>query len=163
MNEPFANCDPAVVRKFDSLAFEIVRRNMGRHTRVYIGDTFNASKWNDGFWKSQKYEGTFLDSHYYHVFDERPRHLSPREHIALVCRHNHHDTVSCCYEDEGNKTVPAKGISRIIGEWSASFDTLVCDKLDEVMSGIAKNGEQRCASKVDMILSRSYSSYIMWY
>jgi glucan 1,3-beta-glucosidase len=28
----------------------------------------------------------------------------------------------------------------LIGEWSASFDTLVCDKLDVVMAGIATNG-----------------------
>lgn len=74
------------------------------------------------------------------MFDERPRHISPRQHIALVCRHNHHDTVACCYEDEQMKTIPSSGISRIIGEWSASFDTLVCDKLDVVMAGIAANG-----------------------
>lgn len=94
-------------------------------------------------------DSNFLDSSHFHsiqteralVFDERPRHLSPRQHIALVCQHNHHDTVACCYEDAQNKTIPSKGISRLIGEWSASFDTLVCDKLDDVMKGIAKNGE----------------------
>lgn len=140
LNEPFANCHQEVIRKFDNLAFDIVRKNMGEGTNIYIGDVFNATKFNDGFWTDPKYKGTFLDSHYYHVFDERPRHLSPRQHIALVCQHNHHDTVSCCYEDEGKKTVPSKGISRIIGEWSASFDTLVSDKLDVVMAGIASTG-----------------------
>ncbi len=113
---------------------------MGEHTNVYIGDTFNATKFNDGFWTETKYKGTYLDSHYYHVFDERPRHLSPRQHIALVCQHNRFDTDSCCYQDQIKKTIPSKGISRIIGEWSASFDTLVCDKLDVVMAGIASNG-----------------------
>lgn len=133
---------------------------------MYIGDVFNASKFNDGFWTEEKYKGTYIDSHYYHVFDERPRHLDPKEHIALVwyvlipcitsklsfhllcsdssywnSQKNHRDTVACCYEDGLNKTIPSKGISRIIGEWSASFDTLVCDKLDIVMAGIALNGE----------------------
>lgn len=79
-------------------------------------------------------------SHYYHVFDERPRHLSPRQHIALVCQKNHQDTIGCCYEDQANKTIPSNGISRIIGEWSSSPDTLVCDKLDDVMAEIAKTG-----------------------
>lgn len=37
-------------------------------------------------------------------------------------------------------TIPSKGISRIIGEWSASFDTLVGSKLDDVMKNIATNG-----------------------
>ena len=73
LNEPFANCDMAVVRKFDNLALDIVRRNMGEHTSIYIGDIFNATKWNDGWWTEEKYKNTYLDSHYYHVFDERPR------------------------------------------------------------------------------------------
>jgi len=140
LNEPFANCNPKVVRKFDTMALQIVRKNMGAKTHVYIGDLFNATKWNDGFWTNEKFEGTYLDSHYYHVFDERPRHISPRQHIALVCQKNHRNTVACCHEDDPIKTIPSKGISRIIGEWSASFDTLVCDKLDVVMAGIAANG-----------------------
>ena len=140
LNEPFANCKLDVIRTFDNLAFKIVRKNMGEHTNVYIADTFKASKFNDGFWTEPKYKGTFLDSHYYHVFDERPRHLSPRQHIALVCQHNRVDTEACCYQDQIGKSIPSKGISRIIGEWSASFDTLVGDKLDVVMAGIAANG-----------------------
>jgi hypothetical protein len=66
LNEPFADCHQAVIRKFDNLAFELVRKNMGINTNVYIGDTFNATKWNDGFWTKPAHKGTFLDSHYYH-------------------------------------------------------------------------------------------------
>ena len=58
----------------------------------------------------------------------------------MVCRHNHYDTAACCYEDQYNKSIPSRGISRIIGEWSVSFDTLVCDKLDDVMDSIAQTG-----------------------
>jgi len=173
LNEPFKDCDPKVVKKFNHLATDMVRANMGADTAVYIGDMFNSSEWNNGYWTSTyvaptistttntilqtnfnsnnnasslvnpsmtSYANTFLDSHYYHVFDERPRHLSPKQHIGLVCRHNHHDTVACCYEDQKNKTIPSLGISRIIGEWSVSFDTLVCDKLDDVMESIASTG-----------------------
>ena len=165
--------DMGVVRRFDVLAIDIVRKNLGESTSIYVGDMFNSTKWNDGFLSEEKYKGTYLDryvyllsfsllnlarkfkihstvhfgshnseSHYYHVFDERPRHLSPRQHIALVCQMNTRDTVACCYEDEKKMTIPSKGVSRIIGEWSASFDTLVCDKLDDVMKGIAENGEK---------------------
>jgi len=140
LNEPFVDCDKRVVKKFDDMAFAIAKENLGENTAIYIPDMFNSSMWNDGWWTNEdEYQNTFLDSHYYHVFAERPRGLSPRQHIAYVCEHNQRDTVACCYEDE-NKIVPSPGISRIIGEWSASFDTLVCDKLDVVMAGIAANG-----------------------
>jgi len=140
LNEPFVDCDVRVVKEFDNQAFAIVRQNLGEDAAVYIPDMFNSSMWNDGWWTdAEDHSNTFLDSHYYHVFAERPRGLSPRQHIAYVCQRNHRDTVACCYEDE-NKTTPSQGISRIIGEWSASYDTLVVDKLDVVMAGIAANG-----------------------
>jgi len=155
LNEPFADCDPTVVRKFDDLAFSIVKKNMGNDTAVYIGDLFNATKWNNGWWTDKGHENTFLDSHYYHVFDENPRHLSPRQHIALVCEHNHRDTVACCYENDTH--TPSIGISRIIGEWSASFDTLVCDKLDVVMDGIAATGK---APEFDRVISPDRQDFL---
>lgn len=142
LNEPFADCDKNHLRFFDNEALAIVKKNMGEDTSVYIGDRFNSTEWNDGFWTGEEFKGTFLDSHYYHVFDERPRHLSPKQHIALVCQHNRRQTDACCYEDyeDEEHVIPSKGITRIIGEWSASFDTLVGDKLDTVMTGIAVNG-----------------------
>lgn len=140
LNEPFVNCDMTEMRKFDNLAYDIVRKNMGEQTSIYIGDMFNSSLWNDGWWTDDKYKGTYLDSHYYHVFDERPRGMSPRQHIALVCQKNHRETIGCCYDDEEKMTIPSSGISRIVGEWSASFDTLVFVKLDDVMDAIHKTG-----------------------
>jgi len=157
LNEPFANCDARVVRKFDELSLDIVKRNMGSQTSVYIGDIFNSTKWNDGWWTDPKFKGTYLDSHYYHVFDERPRHLSPRQHIALVCQKNRRDTGACCYQDKDKRSVPSIGISRIIGEWSASLDTLVCDKLDAVMSGIRETG---VAPEFDREISTERMSFL---
>jgi glucan 1,3-beta-glucosidase len=84
LNEPMADCDLKVVQKFDDMAFDIIRKNMGSDTKIYIGEMFNSTLWNDGYWTDEKYKGTYLDSHYYHVFDERPRHLDPKEHIGLV-------------------------------------------------------------------------------
>ena len=46
------------------------------------------------------------------------------------------DTVVSCYSDHPENMKPAKGISRIIGEWSASPETLVVEKLDQVMDKI---------------------------
>ena len=61
LNEPFANCDMNVIIKFDNLALDIVRKNMGESTSIYIGDVFNSTKFNDGFWTEPKYKGTYLD------------------------------------------------------------------------------------------------------
>lgn len=96
------------------------------------------------------------------VFAEEPRALSPRQHIAYVCRKNERDTVACCY-DQNNATenerslVPAKGISRIIGEWSAAFDTLVSAKLGAVMSSIA---DHQVALEMDRVLSPERQDFL---
>jgi glucan 1,3-beta-glucosidase len=138
LNEPFLDVPMDVMREFDEKTFDIVREGLnGKDTAVYIADLFNSTHWNDGFWTDpDKYSNTYLDSHYYHVFAEEPRALSPRQHIAYVCRYHTHYTTGCCYEDEEKKSIPSQGISRIIGEWSASFDTLVGDKLTDVMEEI---------------------------
>ena len=67
LNEPFLDCDEQVVRKFYDEGLNVVRKNMGRNTSVFIGDLFDAKKFNDGFWiDGDDYNNTFLDSHYYH-------------------------------------------------------------------------------------------------
>lgn len=66
LNEPFADCDKDHLRFFDNEALAIVKKNMGEDTSVYIGDRFNSTEWNDGFWTGEEFKGTFLDSHYYH-------------------------------------------------------------------------------------------------
>lgn len=169
LNEPFIDCNVTVTRDFYNKGLKIVRENLGDHAAVYVGDLFKSSKWNDGWWTDKrKYENTYLDSHYYHVFDQNPRHLSPRQHIALVCQHNHIDTVACCYDDHGaeskdslvrkrTNTKPSPGISRMIGEWSASFDTLVSDKLDDVMAGIANN---TVAAEFDREISANRQNFL---
>jgi len=83
------------------------------------------------------YQNTYLDSHYYHVFAEAPRAMSPRQHIAFVCQNEFRDTVSCCYEDYPYNTKPAPGVQRMVGEWSAAYDTLPMAMLKQIMDGIA--------------------------
>jgi len=196
LNEPFMDCHVDVVRQYNNDALEAVRDILGSDFHIYIGDLFNATAWNDGWWQGNddaavgdtavdtvgdtadtvvadkggddaaKYQNTFLDSHYYHVFAEEPRALSPRQHIAYVCRHNQKDTVGCCYDDYDGKdddaatttnTIPSQTISRIIGEWSASFDTLVSAKLDTVMAAIATNGT---ALEMDRVLSTNRQAFL---
>lgn len=146
-----------VVRDFYERTFQLVKQHLGPEATIYMGDAFRAKKFNDGWWSdSEVYNNTYLDSHYYHVFDQRPRHLSPRQHIGLVCQKNRRETEACCYDDHplpgdeviddsnvepvvGN-TIPSPGISRIIGEWSSSFDTLPAAKEHQVMAGIATQG-----------------------
>jgi glucan 1,3-beta-glucosidase len=164
LNEPFVDCDIHVLQDFYNRGFAIVREIVGPDMAVYIGDMFRSHRWDNGFWTNDpkhdnplqhNHELTFLDSHFYHVFDPNPRALSPRQHIAFVCRNQYRETVACCYEDKNDDDIisvepedkhafmtgtVSKGISHIVGEWSAAFDTLVDTKLDIVMNGIAATG-----------------------
>ena len=126
LNEPFVDCDRSVVEKFNDDAFSLVRDIMPPSTTIIIGDMFNASTFADRkIWSDPLHsDGSALDSHYYHVFSQKPRGFSPRQHVAYVCEKNFRDATSCCGPN---------GMGRIIGEWSAAFDTLVCAKLDDVM------------------------------
>ena len=90
---------------------------------------------------SSQYHNTLLDSHYYHVFAATPRSFSPRQHIAYVCEKNTRDLNSCCWDSDSSDAVRSEGMGRMMGEWSASFDTLVCDKLDDVMKSYETGGE----------------------
>mmetsp|Transcript_22679 Transcript_22679/g.56038 ORF Transcript_22679/g.56038 Transcript_22679/m.56038 type:complete len:341 (-) Transcript_22679:787-1809(-) len=90
LHEPFSDCDGNVVRDFSNTAFEIVRSIMGSETHVFMGDTFDASEWNTAWWTDPGHSRTYLDSHYFHVFGERNRALSPKQHIALLCTRNAH-------------------------------------------------------------------------
>ena len=92
------------------------------------------------------------------VFAERPRALSPRQHIAYVCEKNARDAEACCWQDPETKTIPSKGISRMFGEFSASFDTLVVSMLDIVMKGIAANGT---APFFDRQISRKRQEFLL--
>jgi len=160
LNEPFEDCDIETVREFNRQAYDIVRTTLSPETAIYIGDMFHSKNWNDGYWiDSTKYTNTYLDSHYYHVFAQEPRALSPKQHIAYVCGKNSRDTTACCYEDYeyDNRTQPSQGISRIIGEWSASFDTLVVTKLYDVMQGISKTGE---APEYDRKISKPRQDFL---
>jgi glucan 1,3-beta-glucosidase len=67
LNEQFGDCDRSVVRRYNTEAYNIVTSELGADTNVYIGDMFNATTWNDGWWTDEdEYSNTILDSHYYH-------------------------------------------------------------------------------------------------
>lgn len=124
LNEPFSDCDTAVVKEFYNEALTAVRNIIGGDTAVYIGDMFNATQWNTGWWTDEEnFSNTFLDSHYYHCFDGNDRKLSPKQHIALVCTKDTRATRACCYADSPKNTIASRGISRLVGEWSAAYDT----------------------------------------
>jgi glucan 1,3-beta-glucosidase len=142
LNEPFLDCDEGVLRNYYNQGLAIVRTIMGSDTAVFIGDMFNSWKFNNGWWTDDDlHYNTYMDSHPYHVFFEKGRAFTPRQHIAYVCRHNHADVTGCCYEDAPNNTIPAKGISRIIGEWSAAYDKLPTAMAPFIMKTIAATGQ----------------------
>lgn len=141
LNEPFVDCNEAVVRTYYNQALDVLRRTLGDHVSVFVGDTFRAARFNDGFWTDPEiHHNTYLDSHPYHVFFEQGRAFTPRQHIAYVCRHDTNDVKQCCYEDPPSNTIPSRGISRIIGEWSAAYDTLPTAMTPFIMEHIETTG-----------------------
>eukprot|EP00536_Pseudo-nitzschia_multiseries_P009323 jgi/Psemu1/200378/e_gw1.257.64.1 len=143
LNEPFADCDMDVIRKYYDDSLTILRATLGESTAVFVGDTFRTYRFNDGeFWTDPDiYHDTYLDSHPYHVFFEEGRSFTPRQHIAYVCRHDTTTVSDCCFQDGDAKQIPSKGISRLTGEWSVAFDALPTALVPDLMEGISKTGQ----------------------
>lgn len=125
------------------------------------------------FYNNNPYHDTYLDSHYYQVFDANMRNLSPKQHVAFTCQYQYYDAVSCCYEKDysiwswltgqygkKNIAIPANGIRRIFGEWSAAYNILTNTKLDDIMNSIAMNGT---AIEYDRILSHEEKQFLLSY
>lgn len=141
LNEPFPDCDRTVLETYYNDGLAAVRDIVGPDISVFVSDSFHADTWNNGFWTDpETHSNTYLDTHPYHVFFEAGRAFSPRQHIEYVCQYNTRDVLNCCYEDAPNNTVVSKGISRIIGEWSAAVDTLPTELEIAIMNHIAANG-----------------------
>jgi glucan 1,3-beta-glucosidase len=157
LNEPFKDCDRAVVEKFMEDGLKVVHDTLGKDTSVYVSDLFLAKTFNDGEWwlDPVQYNNTYLDSHYYQVFAEQPRALSPKQHVAYVCQNEYRDVTSCCYEHQTGlaslfhfrpkisptrNTSPSQGVKRMVGEWSAAYDTLPVAMLNTIMDSIAETG-----------------------
>jgi glucan 1,3-beta-glucosidase len=158
LNEPFKDCNRTVYEEFITTGKNMVRTILQNdNVSIYVSDMFLAETFNNGHWWLHNHTGTnrdtdtYLDSHYYHVFAEQPRDLSPRQHIAYTCQKQWRDATSCCYEDpmstkkayqfwKPTNTIPSQGVQRIVGEWSAAYDTLPVTKLLELMQGIAASG-----------------------
>ncbi len=56
----------------------------------------------------------------------------------MVCGKDTRATESCCYSDAPKNTLPSKGISRLIGEWSAAYDTEPAFLLRAILSEIRR-------------------------
>jgi glucan 1,3-beta-glucosidase len=158
LNEPFVDCDQGVVRNYYDQAFSILRNTLGEDVSVFVGDTFRSNRFNDRFWTdSNLHHDTYLDSHPYHVFFEQGRSFTPRQHIAYVCRHDTNDVKECCWEDPPNNTIPSKGISRIIGEWSGAYDALPTAMTPYIMKQIEVTGR---APYLNRTLSRERKEFL---
>jgi len=144
--------DQTILQQYYQNAFDVITKILGPSTSVFVGDTFRPYKFNDGtFWtsstsnstknSSSKYSNTYLDSHPYQVFFEQGRSFTPKQHIAYVCAHDTSNIGECCYEDGPiNNTIPSRGISRLVGEWSGAYDILPTAKTPTLMKGIKDNG-----------------------
>jgi glucan 1,3-beta-glucosidase len=154
LNEPFRDTDRRVYLRFIEDGLETVRNTMGQETYVYVSDLFSPQNFNTGRWwmDAKRHSRTFLDTHYYQVFAENTRAISPRQHIARTCQNEYHvhaktykeidegGIASCCWRDPVTKTKPSLTVSRMVGEWSAAVDVLPVERLFQVMLGIAANG-----------------------
>ena len=86
------DCPIDVIRSFNDASLVIVRKNLPPETEIFIADMFNASRFDDGYWRTAhpggddgahgdnfEYANTLLDSHYYHVFNDEPRGFTPKQ------------------------------------------------------------------------------------
>jgi len=110
---------------------------MGHDTAVYVSDSFGAAVWNDVGWTDPSiYNNTYIGSNYFHIFSESGRASSPKQHIEHTCEQLGDEMVGCCYKDHPKNKQVSDGVSRIVGEWSAGYDTLPSEKLNEIMKDI---------------------------
>ena len=154
LNEPFKDCNREAYESYIDHGLDIVRGTLGEDTSIYVSDMFLAKTFNNGNWwlDPKRYHDTYLDSHYYHVFEEKPRAFSPRQHIAFVCQNEERDAVGCCYQEpwrapgflglggRNHNAKPSEGVKRMIGEWSAAVDTLPIAMMLAIYESIKVNG-----------------------
>lgn len=160
LNEPFSDCPVEQIKKYSNEALKTVREIMGYDTAVYMSDSFNAATWNDGWWTDPSlHDNTYIDSHYYHVFSERERSLSPKQHIAYTCAELARETASCCYENHPKNTKVSSGVSRIVGEWSAGYDVLPSAMTNKIMRSI-RNPEIQKALLMDRVLKPEMKDFL---
>lgn len=132
LNEIYSDANITTVKHFYEDSFEAVREHLPRAT-VVASDNFDAGQFN-GFWTDpSKYKDTLLDTHLYTVFSEKLRAMSPKQHVAFICgNHYNIELMKCCWDDDGR----SQGLGRIIGEWTASYDTLVASEINVVFDEI---------------------------
>jgi glucan 1,3-beta-glucosidase len=144
LNEPFADCNFTMYQDFLDSGLVIVRRNLGPDINVFVSDLFLAPRFNNGEWwlDPDEYNNTYLDSHYYHLFADAEREMSPKEHIAHICEPEPgQDMLDCCWQDNVTKTTtPSEGVGRIVTEWSTAYDAMPGELLKVVLESIRETG-----------------------
>lgn len=145
LNEPFGDCNVFGYQQFIENGLTIARNNLPTTTDIFVSDKFYAPSMNDGRWwlDPKKYQNTYLDTHFYHVFSPAVRAFGPKQHIDLVCHPDDRQfsIESCCYEDAPQaNTTASNGVRRISTEWSVAYDCHPGELLSIVMEGISQNG-----------------------
>ncbi|CAB9504723.1 Sporulation-specific glucan 1,3-beta-glucosidase [Seminavis robusta] len=143
LNEPFGDCSRDRYKQFLQDGMNIIRSVLGDDIGIYMSDLFQAHLFNDGTWglDPDTFGNTYLDSHYYNIFAQAVRVMSPQEHIDLVCHpHDGEDVTDCCFEDAPHNTIPSQGTQRIVAEWSGAFDAMPGEVLKPIMKSIYEYG-----------------------
>ena len=144
LNEPFGDCNDFIYQKFLNDALTISRNNLGEKVNIFVSDKFWAPIFNNGKWwlDPKRYNNTYLDTHFYHVFSPAVRAFDPNQHMQLVCQPDDPQLSieSCCYQDVPTNSTPSEGVRRISTEWSVAYDCHPGELLSVVMEGIAVNG-----------------------
>ena len=143
LNEPFGDCNETLYATFIEQGIDLVRSNLGNEVSIFIADRFNADRFNDGKWglDETRYHDTYLDSHYYYIFDDNDRNKTADQHLQDVCHPSPGQRMDdCCFIDNATKTNPSQGVKRIITEWSGAFDAMPGEVLKIVMTSLFKLG-----------------------
>mmetsp|Transcript_32267 Transcript_32267/g.74124 ORF Transcript_32267/g.74124 Transcript_32267/m.74124 type:complete len:633 (-) Transcript_32267:523-2421(-) len=162
---PTEYCDIGIVEAYYNDSLALIRDLAGPEFTVTVGPAgIDPVVWNqDHIWQNRTYVNTFMESDYTQVYAPELRELSPRQHIAYACQLAMKNYTECCWADYINGTgpaIPALGISRLVGKWSAAYDTDVDAKTFQIMQAIAANGSN---PEYDRELSQAQEDFLQPY
>jgi glucan 1,3-beta-glucosidase len=147
LNEPYTNCNLTIYKQFLDDGLELVRARLSPQTGVFVSDLFWAPQFNDGEWwlNATRYHDTYLDSHYYNVFTDAERHMSPSNKLEHVCDApvgKGLQVGDCCWErpSKSNTTHPSEGVQRIVTEFSAAYDSMPGELLKIILQSFQEHG-----------------------
>ena len=108
LNEPFVTVDLSFVQNYYTQGYSVVRSNSSQNPpfHVVIHDSFRLGAWGS-FMQPPAFQGVYLDTHVYHVFDMGLLRMNQTQHLSYTC-----DIIAA------QEAQASKALWLVTGEWS---------------------------------------------